>query len=121
MNTHLSLDPHGLCAGEQYNGCFVVGKSIGCPQQVGQHSKIPTSQQDFEYIREGKDTKEGKLFKKVTPSKRLQMGLTSCKQNVCEQVSVQSDFMAKIGKATFSKNCILTIHQATNSVRKSYK
>ena len=31
MNTHLSLDPHGLCAGEQYNGCFVVGKSIGCP------------------------------------------------------------------------------------------
>ena len=42
MNTHLSLDPHGLCAGEQYNGCFVAGKPIGCPLQLGQHSKIPT-------------------------------------------------------------------------------
>ncbi|XP_052045295.1 LOW QUALITY PROTEIN: zinc finger protein ZFP2-like [Apodemus sylvaticus] len=121
LNTHLSLEPHGLCAGEQYNGCYVAGKSIRCPVQLGQYSKILTRQQEFEYIGEGKDTKDGKLLKKVTPSKRLQMGLTSCKHNECEQVSVQSDAMTKIGKATFSKKCNLTKHQATNSVRKSCK
>lgn len=49
------------------------------------------------------------------------MGLTSCKHNECEQVSVQSDVMAKVGKATFSEKCDLTKHQATYSGRTSCK
>lgn len=121
LNRCHPLETHELCIVERYNDCCVAGKSVRCPEQLGQCSKIETGQQDFEYIRERKDTKEGKLLKKITPSKRLQVGLTSCKHSECEPLSVQSDVMANVGKATFSKKYNLTKHQATNSGRKSCK
>ncbi|XP_028612034.1 zinc finger protein 717 isoform X2 [Grammomys surdaster] len=121
LNTRLPSEPHGLCTVEQCNDCCAAGESVRCPEQFGQQSKIQTGQRDFEYIGEGEDAKAENLMKKIISSKRLQMGLTSCKHNEHEQVSVQSDVMAKEGKATFSEKCDLTKHQATYAGRTSCK
>ncbi|XP_049974879.1 zinc finger protein 717-like isoform X6 [Alexandromys fortis] len=114
-NTCLPSESHGIYTLKQYSDCGVAGKSLKCPEQFGQHSKIQTGQQDFEHSGKGKDTKEAKVLKRITPSNRLQMGLTLYKHNEYEQVSVESDVMVKVGKATFGKTCNLTEHQETYS------
>lgn len=94
LNTCLPSEPHGLCTVEQYNDCCIAGKSIRCPEQLGQHSKVQTGQQDFEYMGEGKDTKEAKLLKSIAPSKRLHLGLTSVSMvNVSKFLSSQMSWI----------------------------
>ncbi|KFO33072.1 Zinc finger protein 717, partial [Fukomys damarensis] len=112
---NLSSEP----SGEKPNQYHITGKSLRYPEHFGQHPKIPTGQQDFQYSGQWERfTREAKLLKECVTHKRVPMGQACWKHDEPGKACEKSAVIATVGRKTLYKSCDLTTHE-THTEEKS--
>ncbi|XP_033621171.1 zinc finger protein 717-like [Fukomys damarensis] len=105
--------------GEKPNQYHITGKSLRYPEHFGQHPKIPTGQQDFQYSGQWERfTREAKLLKECVTYKRVPMGQACWKHDEPGKACEKSAVIATVGRKTLYKSCDLTTHE-THTEEKS--